>query len=127
MNELLIVDKLRHYAALEIRRGESESDVIRNLLAAMEAGKKPCIGIEALGRYSIGGRDFVRFRSDVEYAPSWLPDRGCIIKDSNGGFVLRVPSGRGGRVPPAPMFMASMQRRTYHGTVQKDWRLQFAS
>ena len=57
----------------------------------------------------------------MEYAPSWVPDRGCITKDPGGGFVLRVPGGRSGRVPPAPMYMVSMQRHTYHGTVQKNW------
>ena len=125
MNELLIVDKLRNYAALEARRGESDADVVKTLLAALEASKQPCVGIETLGRYNIGGCDFVRFRSDVELLPDLLPDRGYIIRGRDG-FQAKLPNGRQGRVPQAPMFMLSMQRHVYHGTVQRNWQLQFA-
>jgi hypothetical protein len=125
VNELMIVDKLRHYAALELRRGESEAEVVKSLLSAFEAAKQRCLGIETLGTYKIGGHTFVRFRSDVDQAPYWLPDRGCIVKDPSGGFTAKLPGGRQGKVPPAPMFMASMQRRIYHGTVKQNWQLQF--
>lgn len=126
MNELMIVDKLRHYAALELCRGETEAEVVRSLLAAFEAAQKRCLGIETLGQYKIGGCTFVRFRSDVDQAPYWLPNRGCIVRDPSGGFVAKLPNGRQGKVPMAPMFLASQQRRIYHGTVKQNWQLQFA-
>jgi len=125
MNELMIVDKLRCYAALEVRRGESDADVVKTLLAALAAASKPCLGVETLGRYSIGGCNFVRFRSDVDLHPDLIPDRGHIVRVPDG-FKAKLPSGKQGRVPQAPMFMLSMQRRVYHGTVQSNWHLQFA-
>jgi hypothetical protein len=45
---------------------------------------------------------------------------------ADGLFKAKLPSGRQGSVPPTPMFMLSMQRRIFHGTVQKNWQLQFA-
>jgi hypothetical protein len=126
MNELLLVDKLKHYAAVEAFAGDTDETIVRAVLEGMTAAGKKCRGIQTLGRHSIGATNFVRFRMDVPYRPEWLPNRGSITMQPDGTFRVCLRGGREGNVPMTTMLSLQLGHRVFHGNAKAGWKRQFS-
>jgi len=121
---------LATYFALQAMRGESYTHVAK---AVMEASEKAGVlfrKLQVMDVTSIGGTQFIRFRSDLTQAQEVLqtmPERAHVVSDASGNYVVRFASGRTGKYPSSLMNTPPKLGlgRVLAGTRIRNWGRQF--
>lgn len=118
--------ELKHFAAVQIHPGEVPKEVLGLLFKAADAEGVSFVGAELVESIKVGGKTFIRFRTDYKGLANHAVDRSVVVTRSDGQFEIRTAGTGHGVVNLSMMLAAPKQPVFYVGTQGQFWKRQFA-
>ncbi len=118
------------YAAIEMAKGETLHGTVHRIMRAAVAQSLLFQQLEVLDVFTIGSRQFVRFKLDqpelVQLMTDIRKNRAVVLPDGMG-YKVYLPGGRSGNVSMTKMHISSSSnlRRAYRGPKHDLWEAQF--
>lgn len=118
--------ELKHFAAVQLHPREDPKEVLGLLFKAADVAGVSFIGAELVEAIKVGGKSFIRFRTDYKGLPGHAVGRSVVVTRSDGQFEIRTAGQGLGVVNTSMMLAAPKQPVFYAGTQHEFWRRQFS-
>jgi hypothetical protein len=120
------------FYALQVKDGEDSHRVVWAFFQAAVKRGLTFKGLEVFSYMMVGSTMFVRYRTGCSMPPELVEDllasgRGVVLPNPPKEYLVKLPGGRDGPFPIAPMHMAAAPgaRRLYRGPRIDFWERQF--